>query len=90
MVLTCSTLVSVSYRQVTALKRPAPVQMRRVDGVMAALANWAGTKEFIVDNRFGLVDIATGTVCHYLDVRFPDYDWRGAHLFFYDCGNSFL
>lgn len=54
-------------------------QMRKVDGGMNAIAAWAGTKDFIVEDRFGLADIAAGTVCRYLDVRFPDYGWRGAH-----------
>jgi glutathione S-transferase len=54
-------------------------QMRKVDGGMRALAEWTGTREFIVGDRFGLADIATGTVCRYLDVRFPDYRWRSRH-----------
>jgi glutathione S-transferase len=54
-------------------------QMRKVDGGMRALAEWAGTREFVVGERFGLADIATGTVCRYLDVRFPDYPWRERH-----------
>ncbi|MGI4941984.1 MAG: glutathione S-transferase C-terminal domain-containing protein, partial [Janthinobacterium lividum] len=54
-------------------------QMRKVDGGMRALAEWAGTRAFVVGERFGLADIATGTVCRYLDVRFPDYPWRRNH-----------
>ena len=54
-------------------------QMRKVDGGMRALADWAGGRTFIVGDRFGLADIATGTVCRYLDVRFPDYPWRARH-----------
>ncbi len=50
--------------------------MRKVDGGMRALAGWAGTREFVVGDQFGLADIATGTLCRYLDVRFPDYPWR--------------
>lgn len=53
-------------------------QIRKVDGGMRALAEWAADKPFIQD-RFGLADIATGTVCGYLDVRFPDHPWRTRH-----------
>ena len=54
-------------------------QMRKVDGGMAAIAGWVGTKPFLVGGQFGLADIAAGTVCGYLDVRFPDYPWRSRH-----------
>jgi len=54
-------------------------QMRKVDGGMRAIAEWAGTKDFIVNGTFGLADVAAGTVCRYLDVRFPDYPWRRTH-----------
>ena len=54
-------------------------QMRKVDGGMRALAGWAGEREFVVGERFGLADVATGTVCRYLDVRFPAYPWRQVH-----------
>ncbi len=54
-------------------------QMRKVDGGMAALAGWAGTRPFLVGGQFGLADIAAGTVCRYLDVRFPAYPWRARH-----------
>ena len=54
-------------------------QMRKVDGGLAALAGWVGQKTFIVGDRFGLADVAAGTLCRYLDVRFPSYDWRSRH-----------
>jgi glutathione S-transferase len=54
-------------------------QMRKVDGGMRALAEWTGTRDFVVGDHFGLADIATGTVCRYLDVRFPEYPWRSRH-----------
>ena len=54
-------------------------QMRKVDGGMRAIAEWVGTREFITGDRFGLADVAAGTVCRYLDVRFPDYPWRTRH-----------
>ncbi len=54
-------------------------QMRKVNGGMRALAEWTGDREFVIGDTFGLADIATGTVCRYLDVRFPDYPWRLNH-----------
>ena len=54
-------------------------QLRKVDGGMRALADWAGTREFVVGERFGLADISIGTVCGYLDVRFAEYPWRTRH-----------
>lgn len=54
-------------------------QMRKVDGGLKALAEWVGDREFIVEDRFGLADVATGTLCRYLDVRFADLPWRDTH-----------
>ena len=54
-------------------------QMRKVEGGLKALASWAGDREFVVGDRFGLADIVTGTVVKYLDVRFPDLPWREWH-----------
>lgn len=79
----CDALVVVFWEQ----HRPAEQQsaewkarqMRKVDGGLAALAEWVGTKPFIVDGTFGLADVATGTLCRYLDVRFPEYPWRARH-----------
>ena len=53
--------------------------MRKVDGSVAALAEWVGKRDFIVGDSFGLADIAAGTVCGYLDVRFLEYPWRTRH-----------
>ena len=54
-------------------------QMRKVEGGLKALADWTGDREFVVGDRFGLADIATGTVVKYLDVRFPELPWRAWH-----------
>jgi glutathione S-transferase len=48
-------------------------QIRKVDSGFKALAGWVGNKGFIVGGRFGLVDVAAGSVCGYCDVRFSDY-----------------
>ena len=79
----CDALVVLFWEQ----HRPAELQstewkarqMRKVDGGMAALAAWADGRTYMVEEQFGLADIAAGTVCRYLDVRFPQYEWRGQH-----------
>jgi glutathione S-transferase len=54
-------------------------QQRKIDGGLRALAELAGSREFVVGHRFGLADIAAGTVLRYLEVRFPDLPWRARH-----------
>ena len=54
-------------------------QQRKVDGGLRALSDWAGEREWVIGDRFGLADIATGTVLRYLDVRFPALPWRSRH-----------
>lgn len=54
-------------------------QRRKVDGGLRALAELAGDREWMVGDRFGLAEIATGTVLRYLDVRFPRHPWRRHH-----------
>ena len=54
-------------------------QMRKIEGGVAELARRIGEKPFAVGDRFGLGDIAAGTVLGYLDVRFPEFDWRSRH-----------
>ena len=51
-------------------------QMRKLEGGMRALSRYVGDNEFIVDNTFGLADVAAGSVLGYLKVRFQDYDWQ--------------
>lgn len=54
-------------------------QQRKVDGGLRALSEWAGEREWVIGDQFGLADIATGTVLRYLDVRFPGLPWRSRH-----------
>jgi glutathione S-transferase len=54
-------------------------QRRKVDGGLRALAETVGDREWVVGDRFGLADIATGTVLRYLDVRFPEHPWRSQY-----------
>lgn len=55
-------------------------QQRKVDGGLRALAALAeDCPGCLVGDRFGLADIAAGTVLGYLDVRFPALPWRARH-----------
>ena len=58
-------------------------QRRKVDGGLRALAAIAearnGGRAWLVGDRFGLADIAAGSVLGYLDVRFPEHPWRQEH-----------
>lgn len=54
-------------------------QQRKIDGGIAALARIADDRDYVVGDRFGLADIAAGTVAGYLSVRWPEYPWRAHH-----------
>lgn len=56
-------------------------QRRKVDGGLRALATLAGRRAegWLVGSRFGLADIAAGTVLGYLAVRFTEHPWRAEH-----------
>jgi glutathione S-transferase len=51
-------------------------QRRKIDGGLREIARLVGDRHFAVGDRFGLGDIAVGTVLGYLTVRFPELDWR--------------
>ena len=46
---------------------------------IAFMANSLGDGAWCISNHFGLADIAVGCALGYLDLHFPDLDWRGAH-----------
>lgn len=52
-------------------------QRRKVEGGVREIARSIGSRAWAVGDRFGLGDIAVGTAMAYLDVRFPDFVWRG-------------
>ncbi len=54
-------------------------QNRKIEGGVAALAAAVGTKSFAVAGRFGLADIAAGSVLGYLGVRYAQLNWRDAY-----------
>lgn len=51
-------------------------QRRKVDGGLNQLAAWVGDREFLVNDKFTLADIAAGAVLGYLRVRFQDHPWQ--------------
>lgn len=83
----CDALVLLFWeRQRPEGHRSAPWaarQRRKLDGGLRALSDLADARgagrEWLVGARFGLADIAAGTVLGYLDVRFPEHPWRDLH-----------
>lgn len=54
-------------------------QIRKVRGGVAEIARRVADKEYAVRDCFGLGDIAAGSNLGYLEVRFPELDWRAEH-----------
>ncbi len=51
-------------------------QRRKIDGGVKEMARLVGKSDWAVGDRFGLGDIAAGTVVGYMTVRFPELPWR--------------
>ena len=51
-------------------------QMGKIEAVLKAISHGLGDKPYCAGIHFSLADIAVGTVCGYLDFRFPQVDWR--------------
>ena len=54
-------------------------QRRKIEGGVQEIARLLGDRGWAVGQRFGLGDIAIGTVLGYLDVRFAEFTWRALH-----------
>ena len=54
-------------------------QMSRVGTALLAMSQGLGDKPYCAGNHFTLADIAVGCALGYLDFRYPQIDWRGAH-----------
>jgi glutathione S-transferase len=54
-------------------------QMSRVDAALKAMAQGLSDKPFCVGNHLTLADVAVGCALGYLNFRYPQIDWRGAH-----------
>ncbi|KAK4943485.1 hypothetical protein LTR10_016976 [Elasticomyces elasticus] len=63
-------------------QRPSPSeewtsrQRRKVDGGLKQLAKWVGDKDFLLDDKFTMADVAAGCVLGYLRVRFAEHPWQ--------------
>ena len=54
-------------------------QMRKIDGGLKEIARLVPPDGPCVGDRFGLGDIAVGSLLGFLSVRFPELDWRQAY-----------
>jgi len=54
-------------------------QTRKIEAGTAEIARLAGADEWLTASGFGLADIAAGCALGYLDLRFPEFDWRSRH-----------
>ena len=54
-------------------------QRAKIDRGIVELAQDLGERPWCNGEAYSLADIATGCALGYLDLRFPEIDWRGAH-----------
>jgi len=54
-------------------------QMGKIDAALAAMSKGLAEKPFCAGIHMTLADIAVGCALGYLDFRFSQIDWRGAH-----------
>ncbi len=54
-------------------------QDRKINGGLKALSEAVGDKPYALGGKFGLADIAIGSVLGYLGVRYAQLDWRAAY-----------
>jgi glutathione S-transferase len=54
-------------------------QLEKVDNSLVAMDRALADRQFCVASHMSLADIACATALGYLDFRFPQIDWRGAH-----------
>jgi glutathione S-transferase len=54
-------------------------QTRKIEAGTAELARLLDAGEWFTASGFGLADIAAGCALGYLDLRFPEFDWRSRH-----------
>jgi len=54
-------------------------QLSRVHSALQAMSLGLGDKPWCNGNHFTLADVAVGCALAYLDFRFAQIDWRGAH-----------
>jgi glutathione S-transferase len=55
-------------------------QMKKINLSLEAMSKGLGEKTWCSGNSYSLSDIAVGCALGYLDFRFPQLDWRNAHI----------
>ncbi len=70
-----STLRSEAQRSGSWVAR----QQTKIDAALAAMETGLGDKAYFCDNKYSLADVAVGCALGYLDLRFPNRDWREQH-----------
>ena len=51
-------------------------QRKKIEAAIAELSRLLGDREWFTAGGFGLGDITTGCTLGFLDLRFPEFDWR--------------
>jgi glutathione S-transferase len=54
-------------------------QLRKIEGGLREIARLVPPSGYCIGGRFGLGDIAVGSLLGFLSVRFPELDWRQAY-----------
>lgn len=54
-------------------------QLRKVERGVEGIALELGTRPWCAGDAFTLADIATGCILFHLDLRLPEFDWRGRY-----------
>ena len=54
-------------------------QMRKCEGGLREIERLLGGARYCVNDRFGMADIAVGSMLGWLNVRFPELPWRERH-----------
>ena len=54
-------------------------QRRKIEGGMREIARLVGKRDWAVGDRFSLGDMAAGTACGYVGLRFSEFDWRNLY-----------
>jgi len=54
-------------------------QAAKIPAALDALEDSLGARDWFTAHGFGLAEIASGCALGYLDLRYPELDWRAAH-----------
>ena len=54
-------------------------QRKKIEAGVDELSRLLGEKVFFIDAGFSLAEIATACTLGYMDLRYPEFDWRAGH-----------